>query len=70
MSARRRATGLGALAGLGALGMLCCVAVPAALGAVAGSAIGGVLGVVAAAAVAIGVGLVLHRRRAARGHNC
>jgi hypothetical protein len=70
MSGGRQASGFGALAGMGALVALCCIAGPAVLGAVAGAAIGGVLGLVAAAIVAIVVGVVLFRRRAARGAGC
>ena len=70
MSGRRAASGLGALAGFGMLGLLCCIALPAALGAIAGSAIGGVLGVAAAAAIAIGAGLLVRHRRAAGGRDC
>ena len=58
MSARRQATGLGAIVGVGALA------------AVAGAAIGGVLGFAAAAFVALFGAFALYRRRPTSGRRC
>src|SRR5262249_14105930 len=70
MNTRRRTACLGTVAGVGALAVLCCAAVPAVLGAATGAAIGGVPGVIAAAVFALIVALALYRRRAARGSRC
>ena len=70
MSARRQATGLGAIVGIGVLAALCCVAVPAVLGAVTGAAIGGIAGEVAAVLVALSGAAVVYLRRRRRGSRC
>lgn len=70
MSAGRRASGFGAIVGVGALAALCCLAVPAVLGAVTGAAIGGVAGEGVAALVALIGASVLYRRCRASGSRC
>jgi hypothetical protein len=70
MSVRRHATNLGAIAAVGALAVLCCVAIPVVLGAVTGAAIGGLAGEGAAALVALLTAAFLYRRRRAKGSSC
>jgi hypothetical protein len=70
VSVGRRPTGFGTIAGVGALAVLCCVALPAVFGAITGAAIGGVAGEGAAALVALVAVALLYRRRRARGSRC
>jgi hypothetical protein len=61
----------GVLVGAGGLFLaLCCLAVPVIFGVAIGTAIGGLLDVIAVVLVAVGVALVLHRRRVSKDQRC
>ena len=61
----------GALIGIGGLALaMCCIAAPAILEMAIGATIGNALDASAAVLVAIGVAIVLHRRRTAKGKRC
>jgi hypothetical protein len=61
----------GVLIGVGGLALaVCCIAVPVLFGVVLGAAIGNALDIGAAVLIAVGVAIVLHRRRAAKGKRC
>lgn len=61
----------GALIGAGGLALaVCCIAAPAIFGVAVGATIGNALDIGAAVLVAVGVALVLHRRRSAKGKRC
>jgi len=58
---------------IGASGLflaLCCVALPVVFGIAIGAAVGGVLDATAAVLVAVGIVLVLRRRRAGKCQRC
>lgn len=50
--------------------MVCCIVAPAILGLAIGAALGGAVDAVAAILVAVGMAIVLHRRRLAKGKRC
>jgi hypothetical protein len=59
------------LIGAGGLALAaCCIAGPAIFGLAVGAALGGVMDAGAAILVAVGVAVVLRRRRVAKGKRC
>ena len=61
----------GALIGAAGLVLaMCCVAAPVLFGVAVGATLGGALDIAAAVLVAVGVAIVVHRRRAAKGKRC
>jgi hypothetical protein len=68
VSKRRRT---GALLSAGGVALAaCCIVAPAIFGLAIGATLGGILDIGAAVLVGIGVALVLHRRRVAKGNRC
>lgn len=61
----------GMLIGAGGLALMaCCIVGPAIFGLAIGAALGGALDAGAAILLAVGVAVVLHRRRIAKGKRC
>lgn len=71
---RREAAGderTGLLIGAGGVALaICCVALPVIFGIAIGAAIGKALDIAAAVLIAVGLAIVVHRRRVARGKRC
>lgn len=61
----------GMLISAGGLALVaCCIAGPAIFGLAFGAALGGALDAGAATLVAVGIAVMLHRRRVAKGKQC
>lgn len=71
MSKGRASGRSGALVGASGLFLAsCCLVAPVIFGVAIGTTIGGLLDAIAAILVAMGVALMLHRRRASKGQRC